>query len=309
MRVLRFFLATLAFTLLAAPALAFSVTGGTAEQRAYVHEVIDASGLDVARIDAYWLGGFRVQLVEHWEPYWELPPGVDVLYNFAGFARSDGLIAIDSAYLPGYNRFFGEIVAHELTHLDWFIMPAGFYAEWGEMLGGGGTGLWMENRAEAYAEHGKVYAWDAKYIQEDYIRSDLPNVSEADFWAFRARWIQPPAPPEPPAPPVPTTPFSDLVGEDAELIAAAQWAYEAGVLYGFEDGTFRPYSTLTRRHVALIAARSGQAFISGWVFDYSVPTRGVLMDMYPDWQWDSERRDESLLRSQLLRLLYRGRVR
>lgn len=304
--------------LFVAPAQAFTIRGGTAEQQAYAREVINASEFDVGRMDTYFRPGILVRIEDHWENYW-YAPDADYLPGVAGLAYFNGVIVMRSMDPPTPGSFFGEILAHEFTHLFWFTLPADAWREWGDMVGGTGAS-WMTNRAESFAEHGKVYAFPRQYINNPSIRSDLRTVDEATFWAFCNKWSSPPTttttlpPPPPPPPPTTTTttvprgdPFPDVSREsDRELWEAAWWGRDNGILLGYLDGTLGPYGTLTRRHAALMIGRAGGAIRIPWVFDYGVPTRGELAAAYPELVWDSDRWEESLLRSQLLRLLWRA---
>ena len=96
--------------------------------------------------------------------------------------------------------------------------------------------------------------------------------------------------------------FSDIPADDHELVAAAAWAVGKGVFQGYRDGTLRPGAPLLKRHVALVAKRSGSLY-PPWTKDYGPAVRGQVRDAIPGLDWKEERWDEPLTRSQLLRLV------
>ena len=106
--------------------------------------------------------------------------------------------------------------------------------------------------------------------------------------------------------PVPAPFPEEIFTADAELYVAAFWAVERGIFQGYPDGTFRPHEPVLRRHVALVAKRTG-ILAPPWEDDYAAATRGQVRDAIPGLTWLEERWDESLTRSQLLRLMYRAR--
>ncbi len=310
-------LATAVGGLVAGPAQALTITGGTPEQRAYAREVAESTSFDLARLDAYFPRGIQIKIKDHWDPYWDLGPMADELSGVAGLAYFNGVIIVRSMEPARPGSFFGIIVAHELGHLFWFTLPADAWLAWGEMVGGDGRS-WLTNRAESFAEHAKVFAFPPAYIGTEGIRSDLRTVDRATFWAFCKRWTTttttlPSTPPPPPTSSTTTTttvrgePFPDVDRSDLELFEAAWWGRENAVLLGYLDGRLHPYDILTRRHAALMIGRAGGAVKIMWVFDYGVPSRGELAALYPDWTWDPGRESEPLLRSQLLRQLWRAR--
>lgn len=99
--------------------------------------------------------------------------------------------------------------------------------------------------------------------------------------------------------------FSDISVKDHELVAAAAWAVGKGILVGYRDGTLRPDAPLLKRHVALVAKRSGR-YYPPWIKDYGLAARGQVRDAIPGLDWREERWDEPLTRSQLLRLVWRS---
>ena len=319
-----------------APAWAFTLTGASATERQWIAEDMMASALDIAALDAAY-HPVRIIIADEWPPYWDLEPGVevismDVLQAAIGLAYSDGTIVIKGALAWGPRSMALEVLNHELVHLWWFRQGTYFWAAWREYITEGLTvteASWYTNSAEAFAEHGRRYWWGRDWWVTERPRTHLRVLTEAEFLAWVAEHSAaaptttttlPPTttttiPPTttttaPPPPPTTTTlprgdPWPDVAREDTELWEAAWWARDHGVATGFLDGTLGPYEPLTRRHAALMIGRAGGPINVYWVFDYGTPTRGELAERYPGFPWDSERWAETLLRSQLLRLIYR----
>jgi RNA 3'-terminal phosphate cyclase len=87
-RIIFIFLIALTLTLAwACDAQAFTVSGGTAAQRAIITEAINASWVPVAEVEAG-VRGIEIEIADHYPPYWEIPPGtfVDVLHGAVGLA-------------------------------------------------------------------------------------------------------------------------------------------------------------------------------------------------------------------------------
>jgi hypothetical protein len=87
--------------------------------------------------------------------------------------------------------------------------------------------------------------------------------------------------------------------------------YRNGWLKGYPDGSFRPWNTLTKRQVALVAGRLGLVDITGVVYktfleEYSPATRGFVRDFIPELVWLEERWYETLTRYQFVLLLARS---
>lgn len=102
-------------------------------------------------------------------------------------------------------------------------------------------------------------------------------------------------------------PFTDVTRSDAELWDAAVYAKQAGYFEGYSSGALGCWEALTRRHVALVLERAGLGSRPEWLNDYRVATRGEVMQAFPGLTWDSGRVEETILRSQVVRLLYRAR--
>lgn len=93
---------------------------------------------------------------------------------------------------------------------------------------------------------------------------------------------------------------------DTELAAALAYVQTAGLFIG-DDGDFRLWEPLTRRHLALVAGRAGYPTPEGWLEDYREATRGEVAAAIPTLRWTEERWGEPLLRSQAMRLFWRVR--
>lgn len=271
-----------AFLLVCAPASALTVQGGTEDQRAYTQEVIEACSLDWQWSDER-MGGVDVALEPHHEPYW------DIEALTAGLAWP-GYICADSRYT---GRTLGEIVSHEWSHQIWYGVPAGMRSEWKAMVGPGDSSSWYTSPAEAFAECMRVALWPSDYWFTDYPRTNLaaPSVDYCRDFIALYRWSV-------------ECPFLDLSSEDTELRAAAGKLSHDGIILGYTDGTFGAYQPLLKRHVALIAERSGLNCALG-VNDYTPALRSDVRDAIPGLTWLEERWDEPLTRSQLARLLWR----
>lgn len=154
----------------------------------------------------------------------------------------------------------------------------------------------MNNPAESYAEHARMYAWPSEYYATEGIRSNLSTLTHDEWWKWRNQAAERPMP----------RPFLDVIrSDDEELWQAAWYTKDEGLLEGYEDGTLGPYEPLLRRHVALVAERAGLD-APPWTMDYTPATRGEVRDVF-DFEWKEERWNELLLRSQLLRLIWRAR--
>ncbi|MHB8868662.1 MAG: CAP domain-containing protein [Thermoleophilia bacterium] len=102
-------------------------------------------------------------------------------------------------------------------------------------------------------------------------------------------------------------PFTDVSRTDPELWDAAVYVKRAGLFEGYPSGALGSWEAMTRRHVALVLRRAGLGARPDWESDFRESTRGEVMRAFPGLTWDSGREDEPILRSQLVRLLYRAR--
>ena len=282
---------------LASPALAVTYSGGTDGQRAYAQEVIESCRLDYQWIDA------RVEEVdllisEHYDPYWEFIDH-DPLRGVAGLAWW-GNIVVHAGYPPGYNSFFGEIVAHEWCHQIWFGMPSRWTSKWVDLCTEGidiyDYDDWYTMPAENFAECARIALFDPAYQYHQFPRTELNNIPAEATRHFLTlyRWAM-------------ESPFTDLRQEDDELQAAAGYLYYHGILQGYLDGTLGPYQPLLRRHVALICERAGlECALS--VYDYTPATRADVRDSILGLTWLEERWEEGITRGQLARLIWRSNL-
>lgn len=303
----RLILVTLIMLVTIVPAAeAYTITGGTPTQRAYVRAVVEASQLDIDAIDEHYApDGFKITLAEAWDPFW-----YKHLNATWGVAYSFGHIVMDSDLTEEY--YLGETTGHELAHLDWYTLGIEAWVAWRILVGPGDPSIWLMSPAESYAEHARLYAWAPKWYTSENIRSDLPTLTYGEWWSWRDQQDEVPVPTTTTtAPPVTTTttvqgnPFPDVNHSDEELWQAAWFARNEGLIMGFSDGRLGAFEPLLRRHVALVAGRAG-VDVFDWVTDYGPATRGEVRDTFK-FEWKEERWDEPLLRSQLLRLLWRAR--
>ena len=102
-------------------------------------------------------------------------------------------------------------------------------------------------------------------------------------------------------------PFSDVTRDDPELWEAAAYVKRAGLFAGYPSGALGSWDPLTHRHIALVLARAGLGERADWEEDYTLATRGEVMAAFPGLDWNSGRAGEQVLRSQLVRLVYRAR--
>lgn len=102
-------------------------------------------------------------------------------------------------------------------------------------------------------------------------------------------------------------PFSDVDKSDPELWSAAIYVKKQGYFLGYPSGSLGAWDPLTHRHVALVMRRAGLGSQTSWETSYSPATRAEVKAAFPGLSWDSSRDDEIILRSQVVRLLYRAR--
>ena len=106
---------------------------------------------------------------------------------------------------------------------------------------------------------------------------------------------------------VPGAPFTDVDKSDQELWDAAVYVKRLGYFEGYASGALGAWEPMSHRHVALVLERAGVGSRPQWLDDYSMATRGEVMQAFPGLTWYSGRTDEEVLRSQMVRLLYRAR--
>jgi len=144
-------------------------------------------------------------------------------------------------------------------------------------------------RNPEYKVVGIGVAYDAAAAYRWYWTADFGGCVDAGAWEL----------PEP-------LPWPDIPAGDEELIAAGTWALDEGIFQGRTDGTFGPWDSLLRRHVALVAERMGLP-CTLTTDDWAPALRSDVRDAIPGLEWLEERWDEPVTRSQVLRLMYRAR--
>lgn len=312
---------------------ALSISGGEIEQRQWVEEAVwSAAWPDPHAIDDYY-GGIEVRILPENPPYWyivgtSMPGKIDLSQPY-----------YDSRGLHAQ----GEVTTHEWAHQVWFTLGSEARGEWNDWYythSEPDPQVWTKNPIESFAEQLRVAAWPSRFYNRTEPRTDLPvrDVDELKEFVMAhapttvtstttsTTTVAPTttttttsgAPPvstttTTTAPPPTTTttvqrgnPFSDIErSEDEELWQASWYAKDEGFVEGYEDGTLGPYEPLLRRHVALIAMRA-DIISPPWRTDYTEATRGEVRDVFEDFTWKEERWPEPLLRSQLIRLLWRA---
>lgn len=293
-RRLAFFLISFLLTFgLATPVAAYTITGGTATQQATVRDTIDAAQFPPVS----WV---ESQLGE-----------VTVVIGQGGSTSVHRRIHIDESA----TIYFSEAVAHEWSHQVWFALPQAARDEWTALATADmpdyDPAIWRQTPVENHAENLRVAAWSSDYYVTLAARTDLKHFQASFVRAWHLKWINPSTITTTTAPPPTTTtttvlrgdPFPDITREDAELWAAAWWGL--GIFRGYEDGTFGPYDPMTRHQIALVADRwKGFAF-TAFLADWTPATRADVCDALPGLRWKEDRWNETITRSQTLRLLYR----
>jgi uncharacterized protein YkwD len=102
-------------------------------------------------------------------------------------------------------------------------------------------------------------------------------------------------------------PFTDVSRADQELWDASWYVKRTGLFLGYPTGSLGAWQGMTHRHVALVLKRAGLGTRPDWEQNYSLATRGEVQAAFTSLSWNSGRPDEQILRSQLVRLLYRAR--
>jgi len=101
-------------------------------------------------------------------------------------------------------------------------------------------------------------------------------------------------------------PWRDIPTSDTELVQASRWAYSLGIFQGYGDGTFGVHQPMLRRQVALVAGRANLT-PAPWLTGYAAASRSDVAAGIPGLTWLETRWNESVTRSQVLRLMYRAR--
>lgn len=324
------FILLLAFFAILSPADAFTVTGGTQEQRTIIREAIQASEFPpVAWVDSRFQGGVQIQIVDHFGTYWDLagPVELDVFPSIVG-AADGGHIYILATLAA--NTWLAEVATHEWGHEVWFALPTDANREWALMAMDGfpdaDPDVWLQSPVENHAENWRVAALPDQWQVNKQPRTMIRRFAADFVREWHAKWA-----PEttttttslpsatttttvPPPPPTTTTtiargdPWPDVTREDTELWESGWWAKDNNIIYGYADGTFGPYLVVNHRHLSLIVNRwTGLGMPDVWMEDYSPVTRAEVRDALPGLIWLEARWTEPLTRGQLVRLLWRAR--
>jgi hypothetical protein len=276
---------------LIAPAQAFTVQGGTSEQRAYVTRVINACWLAAQTTDSELraFGPVQVRIVD--------------MAGVSSYSKM-GTTYINDDFLPG--ELLGELAAHEWAHQIWYSLGPKWWEKWAEICDPSGVAnasTWRLNIGENFAECVKVALWGSEYTLRDYACTDLAVTDPTALisWLTLARYVN-------------KCPFADLAPtampttyQEDELAAAGGYVYTEGIIQGYADGTFRPAAPLTRQQLAAICERAGLYCPAAWHFDSSVATRGEVRATIPGLTWTADRWYEPIIRGQLARLIWRSR--
>jgi len=105
-----------------------------------------------------------------------------------------------------------------------------------------------------------------------------------------------------------TQPFNDVGTDDWDLYKSIWYVKIYGLFEGKSDGGFYPWDAMYKRHVYLVALRSGLSPNPLWADDYSLATRGEVRDTIPNLTFDSERWKEPINRGQVARLITRSKI-
>ncbi len=276
----------LALAALVCSALALTITGGTAAQRAQAQQVISSCWLPSSLTDQELRGLGPVKL--------KLVP----MDGVSGYSEW-GHVYVNSN-LTGES--FNEVVAHEWCHQIWYTLGPKWWAKWADICNGARSNIWTRDFYENFAECAKVAFFPNSLLSRPYAVTELRVTSSAEIkdWVTIARYAN-------------KCPFADLeptvmqtTSSQDELAAAAGYVVERGLISGFADSQFHAYDPVLRRQLALVCDRGGNAYPSWWLFDYSPATRSEVRNTLAV-AWNEDRWDETITRGQLARLLWRAR--
>jgi hypothetical protein len=267
-------------------AVALTVTGGTASQRAQVQQVVSQCWLAPAVTDRELRSLGPVDVI--------LCP-MDGVSGYSEWGRM-----FVNSDLSGQK--FSEIVAHEWCHQVWYTLGPKWWAKWADICNGQRSSTWTLDFYENFAECAKIAFFPVNLFYRPYPVTDLKVTSAAAVkeWVTLARYVN-------------KCPFLDLAptvmqttDSADELAAAAGYVADEGLMSGFTDSGFHAYDPVLKRQLALICSRAGSAFPSSWLYDYSPATRADVRNSLA-LAWSEERWDESITRGQFARLLWRAR--
>ena len=164
--------AGLLLVLLAAPAQAITIQGGTPEQQAYAQHTIEECRMPYKsverRLNQY--GGVSLTFLSDLSGY-----GAD-----AFGAAWHGHILIHDIY-DEENPVLGVVVAHEFAHQIWFVMSMQARIAWMNSYGYGGTDWWT-SPAEQFAECMRYALFESTRWYPP--QTHMQVVSAEDCWAF-----------------------------------------------------------------------------------------------------------------------------
>jgi len=266
-------LALLFVVLLAQPATAYTITGGTPAQQATVSETVESCLVDYRLVDAHY-GDARIRIVP--------------LYSVAGSSWLDGSIDLRDDLTGPY---LAMVAAHEWSHAIYRMMPPQLWALWEDWCGPADYRVWTENPREAFAECARLALFPVDQTATRPLTTLAATPADAEELVYLWRLIA-------------GSPFTDLGSEDAELQAAAASLAQEGIMQGYADGTFGAYFPLLKRHVTLICQRAGLP-APDWIEDYTPAARADVRDAIP-LTWLEDRWGEGITRGQLARLIWRA---
>ena len=267
-------------------AIAFTVEGGTAAQRAKVQQVLAQCSVPTSATDQELqsLGPVRIIL-------WPM----DGVTGYSEWGRM-----FVNSKLTGDS--FTEVVAHEWCHEIWYTLGPKWWAKWADICNGTRSTTWTKDFYENFAECAKVAFFPTDLMSRPYPVTELKvtSASAVREWVTTARYVN-------------KCPFADLqptvmqtTASQDELAAAGGYVSEQGLVSGCTDANYHPYDPVLRRQLALVCDRAGTPFPSSWLYDYSVATRSDVRGTLSV-AWTEERWEESITRGQLARLLWRAR--
>jgi hypothetical protein len=282
---------TILVALLASPAFAFTLQGGTDAQRAVVNQTIHACALPYTTTDAElkFMGPVSIKFA--------------AMNGISGYSEM-GRIYINSG-LTG--KALQELTAHEWAHQIWYTLGPKWWAKWGSVCSGSNpsklTVEWKDDPRENFAECAKVTLWNADLFVRQYPVTNLKVASPQVLrdWLTTARYVN-------------KCPFVDLsptamattVDQD-ELAAAGGYVADQGIMSGFSNTSFGASAPLTKRQLAQICQRASLSYPASWASDSGPATRGDVRNTIPGLSWTGERWTETITRGQIARLVWRSR--
>ena len=276
----------LVIAILVCSAVAFTVEGGTAAQRAQVKQVLAKCAIATSATDQELRSLGPVRVILH---------PMDGVTGYSEWGRM-----FVNSQLTGDN--FNEIVAHEWCHQIWYTLGPKWWAKWADICNGTRSTTWTRDFYENFAECAKVTFFPTDLLSRPYPVTELRVTSPTDVrsWVTMARYVN-----KCPFPDLQPTVMQTTVSQD-ELAAAGGYVSEQGLVSGFSDSNYHPYDSVLRRQLALVCERSGTSYPSSWLYDYSPASRGDVRQTLSV-AWTEERWDETITRGQLARLLWRAR--